>query len=76
MDSKAEKYMICVNDVEKKNFVTGIGHSAWGGIEEVKENEKESFLLEEVKCIIDDKVVILENKGHVRKFEILEKSII
>lgn len=71
-DSKAEKYKICIDEVQNSLSVIGIGHSAWGGVEEVKENEKEYLEISEVTYSIENSIIKLENSGRVRKFQIIE----
>lgn len=71
-DSKAEKYKICIDEAEGSLSIIGIGHSAWGGVEEVKENEKEYLKISEVTYSIENSIIKLENSGRVREFQIIE----
>lgn len=70
-DSKAEQYQICIDGTADTLSVIGIGHSAWGGLKEIKENEKEYFKLSDVKFKITDDVIRLETKKQIRDFKII-----
>ncbi len=72
-DSKAEKFQICIDEDNDSLSVIGIGHSAWGGVKEIKENEKEYYKLSDVNIQLTGDIITLERKKQTRKFKIVQE---